>query len=81
VRERAVAETAGHLGVTASIDATKVGKLLDWACTTLHIVRKPEGWQGFAVIPRRWSVERTLAWLAADSAPEAMIRWASPGSR
>jgi hypothetical protein len=35
------------------------------ATTTLHIVRKPEGRQGFAVIPRRWAVERTFAWLTA----------------
>jgi transposase len=41
----------------------------DWAstilCTTLHIVRKPQGQQGFAVIAHRWAVERTLAWLTA----------------
>jgi transposase len=33
--------------------------------TTLHIVRKPAGQRGFAVIPRRWAVERTFAWLTA----------------
>jgi transposase len=45
------------------------GKLLHWATsilrTSLHIVRKPEGQQGFAVIPRRWAVQQTLAWLTA----------------
>ncbi len=44
------------------------GKLVDRAsrilATTLHIVLKPEGRPGFAVIPRRWAVERTFAWLA-----------------
>ncbi len=44
------------------------GRLLDWAArilgTTIHVVRKPAGQRGFAVIPRRWAVERTLAWLA-----------------
>jgi hypothetical protein len=51
-------------------------------------VRKPAGQQGFAVIPRRWAVERTLAWLTAHRrlardyerdpvVSEAMIRWAA----
>ena len=68
------------------------GRLLDWAQTllrtTLHIVRKPAGQRGFAVIPRRWAVERTLAWLTAyrrlardyerhPAVSEAMIRWAA----
>ena len=47
-------------------DGGFAGKLVEWTSrvlrTTLHIVRKPEGQQGFAVIPRRWAVERTLAW-------------------
>ena len=50
-------------------DGGFAGELVDWAsrilATTLHIVRKPEGRQGFAVIPRRWAVERTFAWLTA----------------
>jgi hypothetical protein len=50
-------------------DGGFAGKLVDRAsrilATTLHIVRKPEGRQGFAVIPRRWAVERTFAWLTA----------------
>jgi transposase len=72
-------------------DAGFAGKLVDWTAvilrTTLHIVRKPEGQRGFAVIPRRWAVERTLAWLTAHprlardyehrpANAEAMIRWA-----
>src|SRR4051794_40155887 len=73
-------------------DAGFAGRLVDWAAsilrTTLHIVRKPEGQRGFAVIPRRWAVERTLAWLTAHrrlardyerdpAISEAMIRWAA----
>jgi transposase len=50
-------------------DAAFAGRLLDWAAhilrTTIHVVRKPAGQRGFAVIPRRWAVERTLAWLTA----------------
>ena len=30
---------------------------------TLEIVKRPDGAQGFDVLPRRWVVERTLAWL------------------
>ena len=30
---------------------------------TLEIVKRPNGAQGFEVLPRRWIVERTLAWL------------------
>jgi transposase len=73
-------------------DAGFAGRLLDWAHTilhtTLHIVRKPADQRGFAVIPRRWAVERTLAWLTAHrrlardyerdpAVSEAMIRWAA----
>jgi len=73
-------------------DGGFAGRLLDWAntilATTLHIVRKPADQRGFAVIPRRWAVERTLAWLTAHrrlardyerhtATSEAMIRWAA----
>lgn len=68
------------------------GRLVDWARdtlrTTIDIVRKPADQQGFAVHPRRWVVERTLAWLTAcrrlardyERVPEnseAIIRWAA----
>ncbi|MDR7322533.1 transposase [Catenuloplanes niger] len=68
------------------------GKLVDWARnllhTTIEIVRKPADQVGFAVHPRRWVVERTLAWLTAcrrlardyerhPETSEAMIRWAA----
>ncbi len=73
-------------------DGGFAGRLLDWAQTilrtTLHIVRKPADQRGFAVIPRRWAVERTFAWLTAHrrlardyerdpAVSEAMIRWAA----
>jgi transposase len=50
-------------------DGGFAGRLIDWAQTILrttpHIVRKPADQRGFAVIPRRWAVERTFAWLTA----------------
>lgn len=73
-------------------DGGFAGQLVDWAtrilATTIEVVRKPKDQRGFAVIPRRWAVERTLAWLTAhrrlardyerDPAySEAMIRWAA----
>jgi transposase len=42
-------------------------RLVDWARAhcglDLEIVARPAGQQGFAVLPRRWVVERTFAWL------------------
>ena len=39
---------------------TALARLGDW---TLEIVRRDEQATGFHVLPRRWVVERTLAWL------------------
>ena len=73
-------------------DGEFAGRLVDWAATilatTVQVVRRPAGQHGFAVIPRRWAVERTFAWLTADrrlardyerdpKTSEAMIRWAA----
>jgi transposase len=73
-------------------DGGFAGRLLDWATqivrTTIHVVRKPADQRGFAVIPRRWAVEPTFAWLTAhrrlardyernSAVSEAMIRWAA----
>ena len=30
------------------------------------MVKRPEGIKGFLVLPKRWIVERTLAWLGRD---------------
>ncbi|OPG12364.1 transposase [Microbispora sp. GKU 823] len=54
--------------------------------TVPHIVRKAPGQIGFAVIERRWVVERSPAWLTSQrrlardyerrpATAEAMIRW------
>lgn len=43
------------------------GQLIQWAEETgnwrLEIVEKPPGQKGFSVLPRRWVVERTFAWI------------------
>ena len=48
-------------------DGGYAGKLIEWLrcwCGwVLEIVRKLEGQVGFQLLPRRWVVERTFAWL------------------
>jgi transposase len=68
------------------------GRLVDWADSRLRmsveIVRKPAEQRGFVVHPKRWVVERSLAWLTAHrrlardyerdpAVSEAFIRWAA----
>jgi transposase len=61
-----------------------VKDLTDWL---LQVVKKPEGQKGFTILPKRWIVERTLAWFGKyrrmskdyeflPNSSEAMIRWA-----
>ena len=72
-------------------DGGYAGKLVTWAATrlklTLTIVRRPDDLHTFQVLPRRWVVERTLAWITAyrrcardyerlASHHEAMVTWA-----
>jgi len=48
-------------------DGGYAGELVDWVSSTygwtLEIVKRPADMVGFQVLPRRWVVERTLAWL------------------
>lgn len=75
-------------------DGGYTGRLIAYARQALRIaveiVAKPEGQRGFAVLPRRWVVERTFAWLvrcrrlACDyerlpEHSEAMVKWAMIG--
>lgn len=71
-------------------DGGYAGKLVIWANDTLSlaltIVKRSDDSKGFTVLPRRWVVERTLAWIARhrrcvrdyERLPahhEAMVRW------
>jgi len=75
-------------------DGGYAGKLIEWAerllRVTVEIVRKPAGLHTFQVLPRRWVVERTFAWIIKcrrldhdyERLPEhseAMIKWAMIG--
>jgi transposase len=48
-------------------DGGYAGKLVTWAKNrlrlTLEIVKRPDDLHTFKVLPRRWVVERTLAWI------------------
>ena len=71
-------------------DGGYAGKLVAWAAQhlrlRLQIVKRSDDATGFVVLPRRWVVERTLAWIARhrrcvrdyERLPthhEAMVRW------
>lgn len=75
-------------------DGGYAGKLVEWAKAAVRIaveiVRKPEGQRTFEVLPRRWVVERTIAWLTKcrrldrdyerlPRTSEAMVKWAMVG--
>ena len=80
--------------VTVFADGGYAGKLLDYARHKLRlvveVVAKPPDQKGFAVLPRRWVVERTFGWLmrcrrlARDyerlpATSEALIKWSMIG--
>ena len=48
-------------------DGAYAGKLVEWTRKIcgwkLELVRRPSGQHTFKVLPRRWVVERTFAWL------------------
>jgi transposase len=43
-----------------------VGWVQHWLNVTLEIVKKPQGQKGFTLLPKRWIVERSFAWLLDD---------------
>src|SRR5215469_3551763 len=49
------------------VDGTYRGQLVEWVAQHMRFVLRvtlcPEGTKGFVLLPRRWVVERTLAWL------------------
>ena len=49
------------------VDGAYRGQLVDWVSQhlrfVLRVTLRPDGAKGFVLLPRRWVVERTLAWL------------------
>ena len=54
---RHVFADAGYAGAKLETALAKLGR---W---TVEIVRRPQGTECFTLLPRRWVVERTIAWL------------------
>ncbi len=53
-----------HLFADAAYGGPKLeGALEDIGRWTIEIIRRPDTAKGFEVLPRRWVVERTFAWL------------------
>jgi transposase len=73
------------------VDQAYYGTWTTWAATqgvTVEVVRRPEGLRTFQALPRRWVIERTLAWITRrrrcardyERLPahhEAMVQWAA----
>jgi transposase len=49
-------------------DQSYTGELVEWAAEvlgiTIEIVKRPAEQKGFVLLPRRWVVERTIAWIS-----------------
>ena len=64
-----LAKLAGHFPRLQLLwaDGSYAGKLIDWVKETcgwaLEIVKRSDDATGFEVLPKRWIVERTFAWL------------------
>ncbi len=71
-------------------DGGYTGTLITWALAILHlavtVIKRTDEITGFVVLPRRWCVERSFAWLLRSrrlvrdyerrpDSSEAMIRW------
>lgn len=52
------------------VDGAYAGEFVRWTELIpewrVEVVRKQEGQKGFVVLPKRWIVERTFAWLMCD---------------
>jgi len=63
----AKAKAAGRRLATIWVDGGYKAGVVAWAQETLgyhlEVVARPPGTAGFAVLPRRWVVERSFAWI------------------
>ena len=69
--ECVLAEMTGFLGRLVKLWADGAYRAcVEWVKDELgidmEIVTRPEGQRGFVVLPRRWVVERTIAWLCRN---------------
>jgi putative transposase len=88
------AKAAGRSLAKIGVDGGSQQGCVTWAQTELddplEVVARPPGRKGFAILPRRWVVERSFAWIgryrrlskdyeALPATSEAMI-WAAFGT-
>jgi transposase len=82
--------SVGHVFADGGYAGQLVAKVKKALKITVEIVAKPAGQKGFAVLPRRWVVERTFAWMMRwrrlvrdyerlPQSHEALARWAMIG--
>jgi transposase len=85
-----LARACRHIRLIWADSGYQASRLLAWAARlhlTLQIVRRPDHLHTFQVLPRRWVVERTFAWISKHrrtvrdyerlpATHEAMITWA-----
>jgi transposase len=85
-----LARACRHIRLIWADSGYQAGRLLAWAARlqlTVQIVRRPDDLHTFQVLPRRWVVERTFAWISKHrrtvrdyerltASHEAMITWA-----
>jgi transposase len=65
---RHVQEITGQTVTVGFVDQGYTGEETEYAAAVhdidLQVVKKPEGQTGFVLLPRRWVVERSFAWLS-----------------
>ncbi len=53
----------GKIFADSAYGGPKLRKAIAKASWSIEVVKRNEGQQGFEVLPRRWVVERTIAWI------------------
>ena len=65
-------------------DGGYAGQLIEWVkelgSWTLQIVKRNDKLAGFVVLPKRWIVERTFAWLGRCRRLSKDYEWQTPSS-
>ena len=66
-----------HLFADGACDRTQLMDKAAFRDFTIQIIKRSDAAVGFEVIPRRWAVERTFAWMTAGAASCATTKSAS----
>ena len=63
-----------HLFADGAYDSTELMDKAAFRDFTIQIIKRSDAAMGFEVIPRRWVVERTFAWMTRLASPRARLR-------